>query len=174
MLTEILSRDACAQCRLCCVFDSSDIWETPVITPALREKILREIDSETKFLKKGECSLFRLENPDVQGLYYCPMLRENGCVLGEEKPFDCAVWPFRVMNVRGRRAVTIAPICPAVMQLPLEKLLDFVKSGLGDKIFRYADKHNEIVKDHDESYPILLFEEDKKGDAKNQCQSSII
>lgn len=161
MLTEILSRGTCAKCRLCCTFDSSDIWETPVIVPELRERILKEIEPETRFLSKGDCSLFRLENPDSEGIFYCPMLRENGCVLGEQKPFDCAVWPFRVMEVSGRRAITVAPICPAVTALPLSRLLEFVGSGLADELFRYADMHSEIVKPYEGGYPVLMFEKER-------------
>lgn len=159
MLTEILSRNTCANCRLCCIFDASEIWETPIITPELKEKILKEVDSKTRFITKGNCSLFRLENIDSQGLYHCPMLRENGCILGEGKPFDCSIWPFRIMNVCGRRAITIAPICPAVTSVPLSRLLDFIKGSFSENIFIYADMHSEIVKDYDDSYPILLFED---------------
>ena len=162
MLTSILSRGTCAKCRLCCTFDSSDIWETPVIVPKLYEKISAEYP-DTKFITKGECKLFRLEKPDEQGIFSCPMLRENGCALGEEKPFDCAVWPLRIMNVGGRRAITIAPICPAVCALSLTELIDFVRGGIAEKIFDYADLHADIVKDYDDSYPVLMFEDDKKG-----------
>ena len=45
MLKKILSGESCANCRLCCVFDRYDVWETPVFTEDIKNKILRHIDS---------------------------------------------------------------------------------------------------------------------------------
>ena len=36
--------------------------------------------------------------------------------------------------------------------------VDFLKEGLADKIFTYADEHPEIVKPYYEGYPVLMFE----------------
>ena len=48
MLTEILSREACAKCRVCCVFDKDDIWEIPVIPPETAEYIKKNIDENAE------------------------------------------------------------------------------------------------------------------------------
>ena len=48
MLTEILSREACAKCRVCCVFDKDDIWEIPVISPETSEYIKKNIDENAE------------------------------------------------------------------------------------------------------------------------------
>ena len=39
MLRNILSPETCAKCRICCIFDKYDVWETPVVSAELYEKI---------------------------------------------------------------------------------------------------------------------------------------
>ena len=79
-------------------------------------------------------------------------------MLGDDKPFDCRIWPYRIMEVGGRRAITFASICDELYHRPLSQLVDFLKEGLADVIFAYADEHPEIVKPYYEGYPVLLFE----------------
>ncbi|MBQ8095370.1 MAG: hypothetical protein IJ242_17590, partial [Clostridia bacterium] len=68
-----------------------------------------------EFISKGrESYLFRVRELDENDLFTCPLLDPaKGCMLGTEKPFDCRIWPFRIMDVAGRQAITIAPICDA-------------------------------------------------------------
>lgn len=160
MLTEILSRETCAKCRLCCVFDRYDLWETPSIENELKEYIRQNINDNIEYVKKGDMWLFKM-NESNDGLYYCPMLSESGCILGENKPFECAIWPYRIMEVEGKRAISIAPICESVNALPLSTVLSFAKK-IAKKIFAYADKNPGIVKPYDGTYPVLFFESDFK------------
>ena len=30
-------------------------------------------------------------------------IKNIGCILGDEKPFDCKIWPYRVMNFKGKQ-----------------------------------------------------------------------
>ena len=39
MLKKILKGESCAACRLCCVFDRYDVWETPVFTAETCKRI---------------------------------------------------------------------------------------------------------------------------------------
>lgn len=160
MLKKILKGSSCAECRLCCIFDRYDVWETPVFTPEIRDKIL-EVKPATKFISKDNGYIFRVEEFSDEGLFSCPALTENGCILSDGKPFDCRIWPYRIMNISGRRAITIASICDELYNRPLSQLVDFLKEGLADEIFRYADSHPEIVKPYYEGYPVLMFETKK-------------
>ena len=99
MLTEILSREACAKCRVCCVFDKDDIWEIPVISPETAEYIKKNIDENAELEPYEDGYRFVMHFKDGDELTYCPMLTENGCALGDNKPFDCRVWPFRVNRI---------------------------------------------------------------------------
>lgn len=157
MLKKILDGKSCAECRLCCIFDRYDIWETPVFTEEIKNKIQERLP-QAQFLPKDGGYIFKVEEFDEEGLFSCPALTEKGCFLGDEKPFDCRIWPYRIMNVGGRRAITIASICDELYNRPLSQLLEFLKEDLAEQIFEYAQKHPEIVKPYDESYPVLLFE----------------
>ena len=88
------------------------------------------------------------------------MLDHNkGCILGDEKPFDCRIWPYRIMNLNGKRVIAISPICKEVYNHPLGMLVDFLKNELLDKITTYANTFPEAVKPYDNLYPILYVED---------------
>ena len=158
MLKNILSKESCAQCQLCCIFDKYDIWETPVVSDELYEKIKNEYP-ETEFIEKsGGERIFKC-NPDGE-LFNCPMLdKSTGCKLGDEKPFDCRIWPYRIMEFGGKRVITIASICPEMYNKPLSQLVaELEENGLAEKIWNEANRHPEIVKPYQKGYPILLTE----------------
>ena len=158
MLKKILSNKKCAECRLCCVFDRYDVWETPVFTEETKNLLL-EKRPDTQFITKEGGYLFRVNELVENELFYCPALdNKTGCILGDDKPFDCRIWPFRIMEIGGRRAITVASICSEIYNRPLSQLVEFLREGTADTIFSYADEHPEIVKPYDEGYPVLLFE----------------
>ncbi|MCQ2490399.1 MAG: hypothetical protein MJ079_02265 [Ruminococcus sp.] len=157
MLKKILSSESCAACRLCCVFDRYDVWETPVFTEQICDKI-RAARPDTEFISKDGGFIFRIRELDENELFTCPALTENGCMLGDDKPFDCRIWPYRIMEIGGRRAITIASICTEMFSRPLSELVNFLRGGLADEIFAYADNHPAIIKPYCDGYPILLFE----------------
>lgn len=159
MLKKILSGKSCAECRLCCVFDRYDVWETPVFTEDIRNKI-QLANSEAEFIRKDGGYIFKVGEIGEDQLFSCPALTETGCMLGDEKPFDCRIWPYRIMEVGGRRAITIASICDELYNRPLSQLAGLLKEGLADIIFAYADDHPEIVKPYYEGYPVLMFEKE--------------
>ncbi|MGN0674758.1 MAG: hypothetical protein ACI4KG_03340 [Oscillospiraceae bacterium] len=155
MLKNILSGSDCAACKICCIFDKYDIWETPVLDDSLKA-LVSERFLEIKFVGKDGGWLFRMEEA-ADGLYYCPVLdSKTGCRLGDDKPFDCRIWPYRIMELGGRQVISIASICPTMYKKPLEELCaELDKNGLADKIFAHAEKHPEIVKPYEDGYPIL-------------------
>lgn len=155
MLKEILSRGTCAECRICCGFDTTDLWETPVFFPELKEKIKAE-NPEIKFMPYKNAYLMKMFEPDSEGLMLCPMLTETGCALGDEKPFDCRIWPFRVMKLDSRLVITLSPICPSVQELSVKRVSEFLKeSKLSDLIFKTAESNPAIIKDYIPDYPIF-------------------
>ncbi len=160
MLKKILSGKSCAECRLCCIFDRYDIWETPVFNEEIKNRI-KQLRPGTEFVTKDGGYIFKADNIGADQLFSCPALTETGCMLGDDKPFDCRIWPYRIMEVGGRRAITIASICDELYNRPLSQLVGFLKEGLAEAIFSYADSHPEIVKPYYEGYPVLLFENAK-------------
>lgn len=155
MLKNILKADDCAKCRICCVFDKYDIWETPVLDDELK-KTVSERFPEVSFVRKGSGWIFRMDEAE-DGLYYCPMLDpKSGCKLGDGKPFDCRIWPYRVMELGGRRVISIASICPTMYAKPLSELCgELEKDCLAEKIADFANSRPDIVKPYEKGYPIL-------------------
>lgn len=159
MLKNILSNETCAKCQLCCIFDKYDVWETPVITRELYNKLSTE-RPDLKMVSKGGNGgyIFNMEDcwDDKDELYRCPALDpKTGCTLGDSKPFDCRIWPYRVMDLNGARVISIASVCPDLYKKPLNLLVEELDSGLADIIFAEAAKNPSIVKPYEQGYPIL-------------------
>ncbi|MDE7194912.1 MAG: hypothetical protein K2O14_13245 [Oscillospiraceae bacterium] len=153
MLKKILSQETCGKCRVCCGFDESDKWEIPLIFGELKEYI--EGRYKCKIVPRGNEYVFDMEF-DGDKVVYCPMASEHGCVLGDMKPFDCRIWPFRVNRLDGRLVITVSPVCSAVSELPLGRLTEFLKeNGFANMLFEQAELHKDMVKPYIEGYPIL-------------------
>ena len=160
MLSKILSKKDCEKCRLCCSFDSYDLWETPIISKHLATKILQEFVPQQKFVHKGEDFIFKMEKEENEDLYFCPMLdKSKGCILGDDKPFDCEIWPFRVMNYSGRLVLTLSPVCPVLYKKPVDEIMEVAKE-ISKPIFRYAQENSGVVKKYIDGYPIFATEDD--------------
>ncbi len=161
MLKNILSPKTCAGCRICCIFDKYDVWETPVISEELKERILSERD-DISFVSRGGTGayIFNMDKcwDDKDELFYCPALdKQKGCTLGENKPFDCKIWPYRVMELGDKRVITVASICPDMYSKPLKELVDELDGGLGTAIADYVKKCPAIVKPYEHGYPVLCL-----------------
>ncbi|MBQ8927949.1 MAG: YkgJ family cysteine cluster protein [Oscillospiraceae bacterium] len=158
MLTKLLRRSTCAACRQCCRFDRYDVWEMPLLSRETRA-LAQEVVPEAEYVSRGtDAWIFRVRALDADECFVCPLLDANtGCRLGSEKPFDCRIWPFCIMELDGRQVITIAPICEAMMALPMGTVLSFLKEELADTIFTYAAGHPDVVRPYDSLYPILLW-----------------
>ncbi len=157
MLKKILSPASCAKCRICCGFVDDDKWEIPLVFSEIKDKI------EEKFgfnlVPRGNEYVFDMSF-DGDKVIYCPAASEHGCVLGELKPFDCSIWPFRVNDFCGRRVITVSPVCPSISEISVKDLSDFVRQdGFAELLFKTAAEHPDMVKPYINGYPILLAEE---------------
>lgn len=156
MLSGILSREECAKCRICCCFDDTDLWEAPVMTDELAESLK---DTQFEYLENGKRILkMPKEVIDGEELYCCTLLDKNaGCVLGDKKPFECSIWPLRVMQLDGRRVIALSPVCPVLQTRAVKDIAD-VAQKLSKKIFAQADKNPDIVKKYEPGYVIFVIE----------------
>lgn len=160
MLKNILSSESCAACRVCCGFVEDDKWEIPLIFGEFREKTEEALGVKLK-PRDGEY-VFDMKF-DGDKLVYCPAASEHGCTLGELKPFDCLIWPFRVNKLGDMLVITVSPVCETVSALPVRALSEFVNAdNFSQKLFDAARKHPGIVKPYIDGYPILAVEENPK------------
>lgn len=152
MVKKLLSAKTCGKCRVCCGFTREDIWEIPLVYAENRAAV--ENRTGAGLVPRGGEFVFDMS---FEGeLSYCPALSENGCTLGELKPFDCAVWPFRVNRLGEELVITVSPVCESVFSLPLKELCGFVRAeGFAEKLFDEASRHPDMIKPYVEGYPIL-------------------
>jgi hypothetical protein len=174
MLSSLLDKDTCAKCRICCTFESYEVWETPNFTPSEQEAVKRILPEDTEMSdisipvlehhpespmpSSNSIKRFRVTKLDDGDMFYCPALdNETGCKLGDEKPFECQIWPFRIMKLNGQLVITVSPLCNAVFTRPLSTLVTFMKEELLDEMLKYAQEYPTAVKEYDDMYPILLL-----------------
>ena len=131
MLSSILKKSDCAECRFCCSFRRQSLWETPIFDQATVEK-LRVLYPTAKFRPVGNAASvtsagtpassftfdisdqYKTNDPEEEAP--CPFLEANrGCILPPElKPFDCSIWPFRA--VRRPAAAPLTPLAAPASQ----------------------------------------------------------
>ncbi len=168
MLSSILSKADCAECKFCCSFKRSSLWETPVFDEASLKK-LQELKPSAKFrpIENGSSSYtfdisdqYKTSDPKEEAP--CPFLDAScGCILPAElKPFDCKIWPLRAVRQTDKKlAVALTPTCPAINKVPLEKVCGLAASGLGKTILDYANEHPDIIKEESDFLSNIVYKE---------------
>jgi hypothetical protein len=160
MLSKILSRKTCAACKFCCSFRRQSLWETPLFPPEVVEKLSKpnEYGVVGEF-HDGQIVLGGYRTDDPEEEVACSFLDPHkGCILkAEDKPFDCSIWPLRVMDKGGELVIALTPTCPSIGAVPNQALIDLVKNGLGEQIFEYAKAHPYIIKEYREGFPVVYF-----------------
>lgn len=158
MLKKILSPKTCADCRICCKFDCTDTWELPVISDETAARV-KELCPETEFIITGNELTFKSPNLHGDELFQCPALTENGCGLkAEDKPFDCKIWPFRIMRDENESIViTVSELCIGMKNFSADYLRKFlIEENLDTLIFDYAASYPSHIKPMQEGYKPLL------------------
>lgn len=125
--------------------------------PAETVETMREMGVAPSLVPVGTEQTFQA--PPLQGeeLFLCPMLSETGCTMGDRKPFDCRIWPFRMMrDAGGTLRIAVAGYCPGMQGYTDAQLRAFLEEGLGEVIFSYASKHPAHVKAYSPDYRMIL------------------
>ena len=153
MLKSVLDKKVCAECRWCCGFDSTDIWELPMIERSVAERLkssacpIKQINGAYTFdlpCKENEISL-------------CPVLdKSKGCTLSNaDKPFDCKIWPLRVMKDGDDNVIAVCDSCPALKD-NTQELIALLKTGLYQQIKDYVKNNPASIKPYDKDYTVLM------------------
>ena len=158
MLSSLLTKKQSAACKFCCSFRRQSLWETPLFPPEVAEKLSKpnEYGVVGEF-RDGQIILGGYKTGDPEEEVPCTFLDpRRGCILKpEDKPFDCSIWPLRIMRKDGELVIALTPTCPSNGAVPSQALVNLVENGLGDKIFEYAKTHPEIIKEYREGFPII-------------------
>ena len=157
MLKNLLSPEDCAKCGFCCSFRRQSLG----LTPCFAKETVAEIcglfpDARFKTLPNGAITIdiddkYRTDDSREEAL--CPFNR-RGCVLpGRLKPFDCELWPFRLMKSGDGLVLALVPTCPWI-----EKDVDKLRAAasvIAKRAVEYAEAHPEIVIEHRDDYRVV-------------------
>ena len=170
MLSSLLTKKQCAACKFCCSFRRQSLWETPLFPPEVVEKLsqpneygvvgeFRTVDDPRKSCAGSLVLENNYRTADPEEEVPCTFLDpERGCILKpEDKPFDCSIWPLRIMNKDGELVIALTPTCPSIGAVPSQALTELVKNGLGEKILAYAKEHPYIIKEYRAGFPIIYL-----------------
>jgi len=153
MLKNVLSHKTCADCRICCSFVKEDAWESPVFSEEDMKKILALGIDGSRFQEKEENGqkiyTAKYDFKTDSQILLCPCLDEkSGCMLGDDKPFECSIWPVRVFENESGAYLGVASACPAFEGEKLEKILHELKeNGLEEKILSMKRRLNKVNKE---------------------------
>ncbi|MBQ7593135.1 MAG: hypothetical protein IJU48_02130 [Synergistaceae bacterium] len=161
MLRKVLSPSECAKCKFCCSHRRASLWETPRFDLTLLEKLKRKYPF-AKFKVYGDYATmdlsgrYKTDDPEEEAL--CWFNEGKGCILGEDKFFECAIWPLSLMQKGSQLVIALAPNCKALSS-KREEMQKLVDEELGEKMFVHAEKFPLSVKDYREDYYILKVKE---------------
>lgn len=163
MLSRILTASDCAQCRNCCVFHETSRWETPVVSKEQAEKICKALQKDDAVVPVQDSYAVQTvlrdgERKEGVEPYRCVALDEkSGCRLSvEEKPFDCSLWPLRVMKSGEEIYIAIAKGCVTVTDTFIEKVNTLLEEGLKEQILKQVSMRPDMIKPYMEGYQCLV------------------
>lgn len=126
----ILNHEDCARCKICCVFKKESLVYVP------------------KGIKTEEQS---------NGMFACIHRCENmGCLLGKNKPIECAAWPFSISK-RGRELLLVLE--HSCLELnkkeKFESAKKFAIEVVAPVLLPYSRQNLNTLREHNEKNEIL-------------------
>ena len=158
MLGELLSPSDCATCGYCCSFRKKSLNLTPHFAKETIDEITRLFpEARFKSLPDGIVTIdlddmYQTDDEDEEVL--CPF-NKTGCILPDHlKPFDCKLWPFRLMKNGADLSLALVPSC-SYIKIDDRQKLKTVAQKVAKEAVGYAKDHPEIIIDFREDYQII-------------------
>lgn len=157
MLKDVLSPEDCAKCGFCCSFRRQSLNLTPYFAKESIAQISRLYpEAHFKTLPNNAITIdiddkYHTNDSDEEAL--CPFNRK-GCILPEAlKPFDCKLWPFRLMRGDDGLLLALVPTCPWIK----DDHSKFKETALsvGKEAMEYAKTHPEIIIEYRADYRVI-------------------
>lgn len=158
MLENILCSKDCAACQICCKFEPDELIDAPTFS---KEEMLKAIAKKDGivFIKRG--NVYQIVLEPWRKKYICPLLTHVGCMLNNERPFDCKLWPFYVMKKDEKYVVTITEDCPIVRKKSRETINSCIDNAFLDQCRRIISKYPEMITDYNRNMKILYEFDDE-------------
>jgi hypothetical protein len=164
MLKEVLSPEDCAKCGFCCSFRRQSLHLTPLFAKETVEEICRLYpDAHFRTLPNGAVTIdigdqYKTDDSEEEAL--CPFNRK-GCILPQHlKPFDCELWPFRLMKSGNGLALALVPTCPW-LDKDSSKFKE-TAAEVAEKAVAYAKTHPELVIEYRPDYQLVVLLPEEK------------
>ena len=154
MLKGIIDPAECACCRLCCNFHQNSVWESPFI-PQVQALRLESEGVPVEMRQRGGWSFaFHFEGGEAVN---CPKLDvQTGCTMPpEEKPFECSVWPLRMMERNGKLVIGRYRDCPALTGDRLKQLDRFAVGELRETLLSFVSRYPESIRPFSPEYEVI-------------------
>ena len=162
MLEELLSREDCANCKICCKFEPDELVDAPVFNEEQYKYIKENIDSNIEFDRKD--NLYQIKLVNYEKKYKCPLLTEKGCKLPNKyRPFDCESWPFYVMKKDDKYLITKSNDCPVFNKIDDKILIQYIEKKFLPIAKEIVIKTPGLVTDYNRDLKILYTFEMNEG-----------
>ena len=154
MLNELISREDCANCRICCKFEEDELIDAPTFTKEQVDYIKKNIDKSIKFTKNG--NIYQIKLIKYSSKYKCPLLSDTGCILPNKyRPFDCESWPFYVMKKDNTYVITKSNDCPIFKKIDNKILIKYIEDKFLSLAIEIAKDHPDMVTNYNRDLDIL-------------------
>ena len=159
MMKDLLTAEDCASCGFCCSFRRQSLNLTPRFAKESIEEIRRLYpEAGFKTLPDGSVTIDlddKYLTDDSEEEARCPFNRQ-GCILPDDlKPFDCKLWPFRLMKGEDELLLALVPTCPKIKRDDPVRLEE-VASSVAAAAVKYAKDHPEIIIEHRPDYRVII------------------
>jgi len=152
MITNILKRETCANCLICCHYTDDDIWDAPGFT----KEEFEGNSLNKKYDYYYDNGLFYLKMNKINNEYVCPLLSDIGCKLHSKKPFKCAIWPLYIVKINNKIALVVSDVCPNVFALSDKDIMQGIKHILPD-FKNMIRNHPELIEQYRDNFRILTY-----------------
>ena len=151
MLNELISREDCANCKICCKFEPDELIDAPTFTKEQMQYIKNNINKDLKFTKIDD--IYKIE---YKSKYKCPLLSEKGCMLPNKyRPFDCESWPFYVMKKDEKFVITKSNDCPIFARIDNKILTNFIKEKFLKRAKKIVKENPSMITEYNRGLDIL-------------------
>ena len=120
IFSEIFNKNICKECKMCCKFGEDDLWDLPQFTCDEKNRLsLKHPNVKYKLYNNMYIPITIVRSHH----HVCPFLDETtGCIIQNEKPIDCALWPFYIMKIGEDLVLAQDLNCPAIENCTIEQI----------------------------------------------------
>lgn len=154
MLESILKQSDCSSCKLCCKFQEDELIDAPTFT--IEEVIkAKSLCNQVQFHERDGINQIILL--PYQDKYICPLLSPTGCLMGEERPFDCKSWPFYLMKQNNRFLIALSKECPVVARKSIIDILSCLSSEFISQCETIISRYPAMVTEYNRDMIVVKY-----------------